>query len=255
MLDDFKLVTHKLPEDMDHVNIYPLGDLHIGSPNFDEKSFKNWKKKVCSDKNSRVVLVGDLLDNGLKNSHTNSYEAALSPYQQKEWLKKNLANISDKIIGAVQGNHEHRSTVINDSHPLYEVLEVLGVSNVYRKNMCFVKINVGKRNTQRQCSYALVLVHGASKSKTSKFAYSIEGIDCLITGHTHSPDTSIPAKIVVDKNNETVRMRDFAHIIVPSYQSLGGYALKAMYAPQSSNSIPVLRLSGKNKHMSITWLI
>jgi len=253
MKDDFKLVTHKLPDTQPYVNIYPIGDLHIGSPNFNKKSFKRWKKMVESDPFGKIVMVGDMIDNGLKSSHTNSYDATLSPRQQKEFLLDEFSPLTEKIIGAVQGNHEHRSTIMTDSYPLYEVLEKLGVGNVYRKNMCFIKVNVGARTKQRQCSYNLVLAHGGSKTKTQKFSYTIDGMDVLITGHIHSPDSSIPSKIVIDPNNEVVRLKDFVHVVVPSYQELGGYTLRGMYMPQSSKAIPIIKLSGAEKHMVVCW--
>lgn len=253
MLDDFKLVSHKLSDKLPYVNIYPLGDLHIGSANFSQDSFNRWKKAVMADPYGYVVLIGDMMDNGLKASHTNSYDATMSPRQQKDWLYNEFEPIKDKIVGAVQGNHEHRSTIMTDSYPLYDVLDKLGIGEVYRKNMCFVKLNLGKRTKCRQCSYTLVLAHGNSKTKTQKFSYSIEGMDALITGHIHSPDSAVPSKIVIDNNNEVVRMRDFVHLVVPSYQALGGYALRGMYMPQSSKAIPVIRLSGTEKHMSVIW--
>lgn len=251
--NDFKLVQHKLPNTQPFVNIYPIGDLHVGSPNFNKKSFKRWKDTVTNDPYAKIVMVGDMIDNGLKSSHTNSYDATLSPRQQKEFLLDEFSPLADKVIGAVQGNHEHRSTIMTDSYPLFEVLDKLDIGHVYRKNMCFVKVNVGRRTTQRQCSYTLVLAHGGSKTKTSKFAYTIDGMDALITGHIHSPDSAIPSKIVIDNNNGSVGLKDFVHLVVPSYQELGGYTLRGMYMPQSSKVIPVLKLSGTEKHMSVIW--
>ena len=253
MENDFKLVQHKLPDTQPHVNVYPIGDLHVGSPNFNKKSFKRWKDAVTNDPYAKSVMVGDRLETGLQSSHTNSYDATLSPRQQKEFLLDEFAPLKDKVIGAVQGNHEHRSTIMVDSYPLFEVLDKLDIGHVYRKNMCFVKVNVGRRTTQRQCSYTLVLAHGGSSTKTKKFSYAIDGMDAFITGHIHSPDSAIPTKIVIDNNNGSVGFKDFVHLVVPSYQELGGYTLRGMYTPQSSKVIPVLRLSGTEKHMSVIW--
>lgn len=254
MLDDYQLIVHKLSENLSHINIYPIGDLHLGSGNLCEKSFKKWKDVVMADPNGKVVIVGDMIDNGLKTSKTNSFEATMQPFQQKQWLAKELEPLKDKIIGAVQGNHEYRSTLMADMYPLYDVLAKLDLEHTYRQNMCFIKINLGKRNVNRQCSYTMVLAHGSAKGRTHNFGYAVEGMDIIVTGHDHQPKNSFPARVVIDSINESVTLKNFYRVTVPSFQKLGGYALKAMYAPQSHDVIPVIRLDGSEKDVSISWI-
>lgn len=254
MLDDFILINHKLEEELPYINIYPLGDLHLGSGNFNHEAFDRWKKVVYNDPYAKIVLVGDLLDNGLKSSLTNSYQATVQPFEQKRWLADELKPLRHRILGAVQGNHELRSTIVADLYPLYDVMAKLDIEHLYRQNMGFMKINLGKRNADRQCSYTIVIAHGSSKTKTEKFSYAIDGMDALITGHIHQPKSAIQSKIVIDSKNEVVSMRDFVHMTVPSFQALGGYALRGMYMPQSSSAIPIIRLSGKVKELSVKWI-
>jgi len=252
--NDFQLITHKLAEDLPYINIYPIGDLHIGSGDFDDGAFRRWVKLVLSDPYSKVVIIGDMLDNGLKTSLTNSYEAKMQPFEQKAWLVNELRPIKDKILGCVQGNHEYRSSILADMYPLYDVLAKLDLEYLYRQNMGFLKVNVGSRTESRQCSYTLVLAHGASKTKTEKFSYAIDGMDILVTGHIHQPKSAFQSKIVIDSKNEAVVMKDFVHITVPSFQKLGGYALRGMFMPQSSNVIPIIKLDGTKKDVSVSWI-
>lgn len=254
MRDDFDLIVHKLDKELPYINVYPIGDLHIGSGNFSEKAFRRWKNMVEEDEFAKVVIVGDMLDNGLKTSKTNSFEATMQPWEQKKWLTKEFESIKDKIIGAVQGNHEYRSTLIADAYPLYDVLAKLDLEHVYRQNMAFLKINLGQRNATRQCSYVFTLAHGASKTRTNNFTYNIDGMDVFINGHVHQPESSFKSKIVIDSKNETVSLRDFVHITVPSFQELGGYSLRALYQAQSSNVIPVIRLNGRVKDVVVKWV-
>lgn len=255
MRNDFEMVVHKLDKDIDSINIYPLGDLHIGSENFDERAWQKWKQVVLNDVSGYIVIVGDMVDNGLKNSKTNSYGAALRPREQKEWLKRELEPLKDKILGACRGNHEERSVNDTDDCPLYDVMAKLDLEDLYRENMAFVKVSLGYKNKERQYSYNLVLAHGGSKSKVDKFGYAIDGMDAFITGHTHSPASDFPAKIVIDPRNETVGMSSFVHITVPSFQKAGGYTLRALYAPQQdANRIPILTLKGYEKGTVLTWI-
>lgn len=254
MKNDFEMIVKKFSTEIDGINIYPLGDLHIGSDNFGYDLWHKWKRMVMEDPVGYIVIIGDMVDNGLKNSKTNSYEARLRPREQKEWLKKELEPLKDKILGACRGNHEERSVNDTDDCPLYDVMAKLDLEDLYRERMAFVKTSLGFKNRTRQWSYNLVLAHGGSQGKVKNFAYSIDGMDVLVTGHTHSPASTFPSKIVIDPRNETVSTVGFAHIVVPSFQKLGGYALSGMYQPQQDASrIPVIQLSGKEKGVSILW--
>ena len=254
LIDDFVLVNHKLGWELPHINIYPLGDLHIGSGNFDMDSWKRWKKALMDDPYGYTVLVGDLLDNGLKNSLTNSYNATMQPHDQQMWLLKELEPIKDKILACVGGNHEKRSTILADVYPLYNILAKLDKEHLYRHVMGFIKINLGTRTTDRQSSYTVVIAHGSSKTATEKFSYAIDGMDVMVSGHIHQPHSAFQSKIVIDSKNETVSMRDFVRITVPSFQALGGYTLEKMYSPQSSRVFPVVKLYGDHKAVEVKWI-
>lgn len=252
IINDFEMVVHKLSRDLDEVNIYPLGDLHIGSPQFNLPLWKKWKQMVMDDPNGYVVIIGDLVDNGLKTSLTNSYEATMRPMEQKKWLADELKPLKDKILGACRGNHEARSIKVADYCPVYDVMTKLDLEDLYRENMAFLKVNLGAKRKDRQFSYGIVLAHGASNTKVKQFAYSIDGVDLMVTGHTHDPQSHFPRKIVMDMKNEVVYQQDFTRLVVPSFLNTGGYALTAMYLPQS-NKIPVVKLSGLEKKVSVLW--
>lgn len=253
MRKDFDLIVHKFGTEVKGLNVYPLGDVHIGSEEFDHEKWAMWKKAVMNDPESAVVIVGDTVDNGLKNSKTNSYGATMRPREQKEWLKSEFQSFRDKIIGAVQGNHEYRSTNESDDCPLYDILCKLDKEDIYRENMCFLKVNLGFKNKDRQYSYTMVLGHGQGDGKTRNFGYAIDGMDIFVTGHTHSPRSTFPAKIVIDSKNETVREVVYHHIIVPSFSRIGGYSLKGMYQPQGFK-IPIARLKGEEKGVEVRWI-
>lgn len=251
--DDFEMIVHKLDRSLEEIRIYPLGDVHVGSREFSLELWNKWKKMVMDDENGFVVLVGDLMDNALRNSKTNIFEATMMPHEQKEWLVTELKPMKDKIIGAVAGNHEYRSMLESGSCPMYDILCKLDLEDLYRPNMAFMKINLGEKNKERQFSYTFVLAHGASRGKVDKFGYAIDGMDVMITGHTHSAESPFPAKIVMDAHNEQVRLVGFTRIVVPSFAKMGGYALKGMYMPQDSGKIPVVILSGKEKKVQVLW--
>lgn len=254
MNNDFDLIVKKFPKTWSHINVYPLGDLHVGSEEFDMEKWRKWKQMVLDDPFAVVVTVGDLLDNGLKSSITNVYEQTMRPWDQKRWLANELKPLKDKILVSVQGNHEYRTTKTADGCPMYDVMAKMDLEHLYRANMGFLKICVGEKSHDRQFTYTLVMAHGSSKFKTRVFSYAIDGMDVFVTGHIHQGGSAFPAKIVIDSKNETVKMRGFTTMTVTPFLRAGGYGLKALYEPQDHSRIPILRLSGEKKEVSVLWV-
>ena len=253
MKNDMELIVHKFGTELDGITVYPMGDLHIGSPEMNWEIFDCWLEQVGNDPTGYMVLLGDIFDNALKGSKTNSYESSLRIRDAKDKLERKLRPITEKILAAIPGNHEYRSIMASDSCPLYDVMARLRLEDLYRENMAFIKILVGQRTVDRQCSYTLTLVHGGSKTKANHFGYAIDGLDVLVTAHTHEPLSRFPSKIVIDSHNGVVRQVGFAHVVVPSLLSYGGYVARTMYAPQDYTKFPRILLSGKTKEVSVLW--
>jgi hypothetical protein len=255
MKSDYDMIVWKLPEDMPYVNIYPIGDTHFGSPEFNYKKWKSWKQQILADPFSRVVLLGDMIDNGLKNSKTDVYKATMSPIEQKRMLAEELMDIKHLILAGVQGNHEHRSTRETGDCPMYDVMAKLDLEHLYRENMAFIKVNVGQRTADRQFSYGLVASHGGSKPKVKKFVPYVDGMDVFMSGHIHQASSEFPAKIVMDMKNEVVRLTPVTPVVVPSFSDYGGYAMNRLYEPTSNHLMPIITLDGTDrKEVNIHWV-
>ncbi len=255
MNSDFDIISHNFGTDIDNLRIYPLGDLHIGSSEFNMDMWKKWLAMVKNDDAGYVVLIGDILDNGLKNSKTDSYLATLQPQEQKKYLANELGDIKHKIIGVCPGNHESRSSILTGNCPLYDTLCKLDLEDIYRQNMAFINIRFGNYNgTNNECNYNIVLGHGAGRNKAKNFSYSIDGMDIFITGHTHEPESNFRKKLSFNNKYGKIIEKEYAHIVVPSFQNYGGYAIKAMYQPLGSSKIPVIELNGKTKGVTISWI-
>ena len=81
MNNDLDLIIKQYPDDMNILRVYAIGDVHVGSPQFDERAIKKKIQIIHDDPNAAVCLCGDLGDYGLKNSKTNVYQATMSPRQ------------------------------------------------------------------------------------------------------------------------------------------------------------------------------
>lgn len=247
MLNDF-LPIRKSILMRDHPNgitVVPLSDAHYGSQEFNEVKWHNAIKRIQDDPDCYCILVGDLIDNGLKNSVTNVYEQTATPRQQKEWLYHELQPIRDKVLCAVGGNHERRSIKDADIDPLYDVMARLGIEHLYRQRIAFLAISfdyecaVGKKS---RAVFSFAVTHGSgggqyigsSANRVERYGQIIEGLDCLITGHTHKPVTFPVSKLVFDTHAKTVKQKQFAVVVASSFLDYGGYAVEKLLTPTAT---------------------
>lgn len=245
MRSDFDLIVHRLPA-VPEYKLYFIGDLHVGAIECNRKAWEDFCQKILADKNARLCVLGDLLDNGTKQSVTNCFEASMRPREQKKYLMNCLAPLSERILCAVQGNHEYRNRDVDDD-PLYDVFCKLDLEDIYRPNAAFVRLSIGSRNngngTEKALqNYVLAVLHGtgggilsgATINRNERFSYILEGVDVLAVGHTHKGIVSKPSKIVVNCNNNSVTQKSMTVISACSWLSYGGYALNKMLLPHQA---------------------
>ena len=251
MLDDFILINHKFDKNT-KLNIYPLGDVHIGSKECDLELLKQWIEMVKNDPNGYVVIVGDMMNMGLKNSKSNVYEEKLSPMEQKELCYELLNPIAQKILAGCSGNHEYRSVRETGTNPLYDVFCRLRIEDRYRENACFLKLTVGK-NGRNPNTYGVVLTHGSSKNKDLTWTYAIDGCDCFISGHTHLGTHQPCGKIRMDLTHNKVKTVGYQHIVVIPFQSYGGYAIRGKYIPNHLEQFQCITFDGTTKKVGYSY--
>lgn len=251
MLDDFVLIESNF-EDLPYLNLYPLGDAHIGSPEFDLELFKQWVEMVKNDPYGAVVIVGDLLNMGLRNSKSNVYEETLSPMAQKELLYELLLPIAPKIIAGNPGNHEYRAVREVGINPLYDVFCRLRIEDRYRENACFIKLTVGKQGKNPN-TYGVVLTHGSSKNKDDKWNLAVDGCDCFISGHTHEADHAPKGKIRMDLTHNKVKLVGYQQVVVIPFQRYGGYAIRGKYQPNNLGQFQRITFDGTSKRVGYAY--
>ena len=259
MISDFTIITRHFPENNDLV-IFPIGDLHLGAAEHIESAWREFRTNILEQPNAYIVLVGDLLNNATKNSLSNVYDEVLRPREAKKQMVEMLNPLRDRILCAVSGNHERRSSRDVDDDIVYDILCKLDLEDVYRENMAFLKIQIGnvKGDGKTNPTYVLTVTHGAGGgvltggvvNRAERFAYAIDGTDALILGHSHKPFTTQPGKLKIDPFNNVVSIKPFKVVCATSWLSYGGYAAQKMLLP-TSHTIQKLILSGKNKDLRV----
>lgn len=225
-------------EEATDLKIYALGDCHIGSPECDLKALQDFLEDVYQDDNARIIVIGDLMDNGVKTSKTNVYRATCQPQEQQEIvldLLKPLA-LQNKILAGVCGNHEDRTKRDVDLDVLYTIFAKLDIEDRYRSEFAFLRIKQGnpKAKTRKTNQvWNFFICHGTTQNKDQNFAYYLEGVDICFFGHTHNPQISIPCHLVFTQRGN-VEMKNIPVIICSSWLKAGGYGIKNMYAPKAT---------------------
>ena len=259
MLNDFEIITRHFPENND-IKIYPISDVHLGAAEHLTAEWDNFCKRISEEPNSYVILGGDLLNNSTRSSVADIFEETMRPRDQKRLMAEMLKPIRDKILCAVNGNHERRSGKDADDDPTYDIMCKLDLEHLYRENMAFLCLRFGKKdgNGKLNPTYTFVVTHGAggvgstgsAVNRGEKFGYVIDGMDCLVLGHTHKAYTTQPSKISIDLQNNKVSLKPFKVVSMTSWLSYGGYAARAMLTPSSYVPQEII-LRGNRKEMRV----
>ena len=266
MKNDFDMIVHQLDNKHD-ITIYAISDVHLGSLEHNSEAWEKFVETVRNEPNSYIILAGDLMNNATRSSVSNIFEETMSPSAQKRKLVQYLSPLKDKILCGVPGNHERRSLKDADDDPMYDVMSKLDLEDVYRQNIAFMKIQLGKphaKGTGRNTTYMFAVTHGAgggiytgaAVNRNERFGNIIDGLDVLIVGHTHKGVISKPSKIVIDPRNNTVTQKSYVVMSSQSWMSYGGYAVQKMLLPASaadgSNGQKII-LSKKYKNIKTEW--
>lgn len=259
MTNDLKLIVHKFDE---NITIYPISDVHLGSLEHNANEWQKFVDTVREEPNSYIILAGDLMNNATRSSVSNIFEDVLRPKDQKERLIKHLTPLKNKILCAVSGNHERRSSKDADNDPMYDIMCKLDLEDLYRENIAFMKIQIGDKG--RKQAYTFAVTHGAgggintggSVNKNERFATIIDNLDCFVVGHTHKGAVTKPSKIVIDPRTNTVSIKEFVVITSQSWLKYGGYAMQKMLFPASNASAAngqKLVLNKNQKVINVVW--
>lgn len=265
MKSDLAMILHKFPS-CDGITIVPISDVHLGAAECMEKEFREFLRWVADTENVYLTLGGDLLNNALKSSLSNIYTEIYRPREAKRIMTDMLYPVRDRILCGVGGNHEARSLKDSDSDITLDIFSKLDIEHLYRQNIAFTQIRFAPNTDdaqrtagKRRPSYTLAVMHGAgggvltgsSINRNERFYNIIEGVDVTITGHSHKPAITSPAKLRVDSHNLKVDIVPYKQVISSSWLNYGGYALNKQLLP-ASHQIQTIFLNGRKKDIKIT---
>lgn len=260
---DFDIIEHRFDKS---IKIYPIADVHLGSVNHRRREWEHFISEIESDENAYLILNGDLVNNNVKNAPGSVYEDRIRPVEQKRLMVEYLKPIRERILCITSGNHERRSLKEVDQDITADIAAKLDIEDRYRENAAFVKICIGQRRHNQYMvplqTYVFCVTHGSGGgalpggviNRNERFATgTLEGVDCLIVGHTHKGQISRPSKLVVDKTRNKISVQDMLVISCVSWQQYGGYAMQKMLQPSATAKPQILTLKKKEHNISVLW--
>lgn len=261
MKNDFEMVLHKFDS---AITVIPISDVHIGAIEHNKERWERFCNELQNTPNTYIVLGGDLINNSTRSSVANPFDEVIRPREQKQRMVEYLTPIKDRILCAVTGNHEYRSIKESDQDITYDIMAKLDLEDYYRENAVFMKISLGQRSNadKPQQSYVFLMTHGAgggiytgaTVNRNERFGNVVDGLDCLIVGHTHKGTVTKPSKIVVDPYNNLVTVKSYTVVSTESWLNYGGYAMKKMLLPAEASAPQKLKLyCGQQKKIEVTW--
>lgn len=235
------------------VTVWPLADVHLGAEESDHEAFERLVLSIAAEPRNYVILAGDLIDNGIKNSVTNCYRQTMRPSDAKREMSRMLDPIRDKILAFLPGNHERRNSKEVDNDPAYDIACKLDLEDVYRENMAMIRVGLGKRpNNSKEYVYNIACVHGygggmyagATVNRNDGYMQSMDGVDILIAAHAHKPYALRGSKLVLNIENRRVTQRPTLSMCAGSWLSYGGYPIQKQLRPVAEPGANKLVLHG-----------
>jgi hypothetical protein len=238
-----------------------IADTHIGDGNFQEKELVKFIRKQMDDPNTRFAINGDLVNNGLKSSVTDTYEEVIEPGTPQIRAAADIFSMmGDRLLGIVQGNHERRSLRDSNISPAECIADKLHVP--YFGNEVLFKFQFGK-NRAEGCPmvYTAYLTHGAGGGRTKGAVANAMGragrtvvSDLSYRAHSHKI-LSYPDQIEIPVlQHNTVRDQKSWRISTGGWLTRGGYAVAGEFEPLVIGS-PVVTLSGREREMTYSFTL
>lgn len=192
----------------DTFRIWFIGDIHLGSKLCDEKQLKNDIDAIRVDPNAKVFLLGDICDFISLNDWR--YESDnIAPWvdptdvgnSQMEYAVKLFDPIADKIIGAIQGNHERTMERDSNNNVHKNFCNDLSLRNLGYSALIRMAFTWRRNKTDKQGgdfrALDIFLHHGFGGGRTmgadgNRFAEVQRGYeaDIYVMGHTHQRHAS-----------------------------------------------------------------
>ena len=225
---EFPELVVTVPDSWKQIQLAPLYDVHIGSPQHDNKLLDKHLQWLAETPDVLTWNGGDLIENitESKMGHTTT-----SNEEQIFNATEKLAAVRHKMMFSLPGNHEARTYKNSQTSTGRRLADNLQLP--YFSDYCFLTIKWRGNN------FRILTHHGAGGAQTAgaqlnsarkELAWTTA--DLIWTGHLHQNKVDVVYRVDYDQKSGGAFERDTIVIISPSYlKFFGGYAAASRMAP------------------------
>lgn len=240
-----------------------LGDLHIGDELCDLDLIKETLDYVKKNKDCYVILNGDLINNALKTSKSDSYKEQMTIEEEQDLLIDLLEPIKDRILVMATGNHEKRTEILAGINPLKAVAYALNLRNKLIEDSYVLTIEFGVAHGMKNLTnkYVVYGIHGgtgggrragATANALQEMALKLPNADLYVHSHTHMSINYNDMIFVYDYKTKKIKEHKRMYYNANAFLKYGGYAEQKEYKPvDRSPSVLVVEAIRKNGEMKI----
>lgn len=240
------------PKGQDFISVYPFCCLHIGHINSDTDKIKELLAQIVKDKNSYIILNGDLTENTIPSSASRQrgamYDQCMNPKEQVSEVVKLLSPVKSRILGVLEGNHSLRSWYETNFSVEEQIANKLGVPYLGIDGLFHLMIYSSTEKGYR--TYKIHSTHGTGGAsgpggvinKVISQATRFQNCDIHVMGHFHQQVST--KKDTFDANGDKQTKTFVATGSFLSY--LNSYAHHALMNPVTLG-IPEIRFYS-NRH-------
>ena len=207
---------------VNNLKIYYVGDLHEGQEESLGYKFQQLMEKISKERNSRIILMGDMLEMAIKTKMT--ADQILAQKKQLEVFLHRMGKAKKQVIAVLSGNHEDR------------VLQTVGIDYVkdsmlpHFPNAVYLGYEGFLRVTQREGETLMYLHHGTGGSMRpdyflEKLLFKLgigQIVDVVASAHIHQKFHKIYKFPVLDRNH--IRTKDVHGIRTGCFLGRANYA-------------------------------
>jgi hypothetical protein len=177
------------------VPFIPLYDIHRESQFCDVAAFHRTIQEIKKRK-AWTFIGGDLVDVDIKGSVRNAKDSTMSLSATVATLAEELEPIKDRLLGGIDGNHEHAAIRDADLSLVELLCDRLGIPYCGDQAVIRMHIAPGKNGPGRMGRSATIYaIHGSGGGSTegatlnavAKLTKMFNGADVYLCGHTHAP--------------------------------------------------------------------
>lgn len=246
MRDDIKVISVDLPEELEKVEIIPIGDYHEGDEFCDEALMDSVIEYILAKPYRYAILNGDMINNAIKTAVSDIYTEDSNPEEQIARVARRFWKIRERILAIGTGNHEERTYKLTGIDPSRYLAVRLGLEERYSPNSFLLFVSVGRSHNSRDSNikkqvYSIFSQHGFGGGKKNGSKLNnlndldkiVADCDLYITNHTHTPILNAMRTFICDLQNKKIIEKKKYFMNANAYMRFGGYGLRYGFAPSA----------------------